>query len=98
MGILRQLAKNFHYRDRRVFLKLYTQYVRPHVEFATPVWSPWLQSDIQRIGKGQEKAMKMVTGLKSINYEGRCREAGLETLENRRILQDMAQTYKLVHA
>jgi Reverse transcriptase (RNA-dependent DNA polymerase) len=96
-GILMQLAKNFHYRDKQIFARLYTQYVRPHVEFATPVWSPWLQSDIKTIEKVQERAIKMMTGLKSVSYEDRCKEAGLETLENRRKLQDMAQTYKLVH-
>ena len=31
--VLHQLTKNFHYRDRHVFKKLYVQYVRPHVEF-----------------------------------------------------------------
>jgi hypothetical protein len=39
MEVLKQLAKNFHYRDKKIFLKLYMQYVRPHVEFATPAWS-----------------------------------------------------------
>ena len=29
-AVLRQLTKNFHYRDRHVFKKLYVQYVRPH--------------------------------------------------------------------
>ena len=39
-AVLRQLTKNFHYRDRNVFKKLYIQYVRPHLEFASPAWSP----------------------------------------------------------
>ena len=39
-AVLRQLCKNFHYRDRHTFKKLYVQYVRPHVEFASPAWSP----------------------------------------------------------
>ena len=33
-AVLRQITKNFHYRDRRYFVKLYCQYVRPHLEFA----------------------------------------------------------------
>jgi hypothetical protein len=57
MGVFKQLAKNFHYRDKKIFLKLYTQYVRPHVEFATPAWSPWLNADIQLIERVQEKAV-----------------------------------------
>jgi Reverse transcriptase (RNA-dependent DNA polymerase)/Endonuclease-reverse transcriptase len=96
-GILRQLAKSFHYRDKRVFLRLYTQHVRPHLEFATPAWSPWLTADIQKIEKVQEKAVKMISGLKGASYEEKCSEVGLETLEKCRKIQDMAQTYKLVH-
>ena len=34
-AVLRQLTKNFHFGDRHVFKKLYVQYVRPHVEFAS---------------------------------------------------------------
>jgi hypothetical protein len=96
-GVLMQLAKCFHFRDRHVFLQLYKQYVRPHLEFATPAWSPWLQSDIQLLEKVQEKAVKMISGLAGKDYEEKCKELGLETLADRRILQDMAQVYKLVH-
>ena len=39
-GVLNQIRRNFHFRDRHVFIKLYKQYVRPHLEFATPAWSP----------------------------------------------------------
>jgi hypothetical protein len=56
-GVLMQLAKCFHYRDRNIFLRLYQQYIRPHLEFASP---------------------------------------GLETLQERRKVQDMAQTYNLI--
>jgi hypothetical protein len=41
----------------------------------------------------QEKAVKMVAGLKSREYMDRCKELGLETLEERREKQDVA----LVH-
>jgi predicted YcjX-like family ATPase len=57
MGILAQIAKCFHYRDKNIFVKLYTQHVRPHLEFATPAWSPWLAADKQRLEKVQEKAV-----------------------------------------
>jgi hypothetical protein len=33
-AVLRLLQRNFHYRDKRTFLKLYKQYVRPHMAFA----------------------------------------------------------------
>jgi hypothetical protein len=96
-GVLMQLAKCFHYRDRNIFVKLYQQYVRPHLEFSTPVWSPWLLSDIQTLEKVQERVVKMISGLAGCDYEEKCNEIGLETLKERRDLLDMAQVYKLVH-
>ena len=32
--VLSQIARAFHFRDKNVFLNLYKQYVRPHLEFA----------------------------------------------------------------
>jgi hypothetical protein len=78
-----QLAKCFHYRDRNIFVRLYQQYVRPHLEFSTPVWSPRLISDIQMLEKVQERAVKMVSGLAGRGYEEKCKEIGLETLKER---------------
>jgi ribonuclease P/MRP protein subunit RPP40 len=83
-GVLGQLKRNFHYRDRHTFLRLYKQYVRPHLEFSSPAWSPWLQGDIDTLEKVQEKAVKMVSGLKGTTYQEKCEELGLNTLQERR--------------
>ena len=37
-GVLSQVSRSFHYRDRNTFLKIYKMYVRPHLEFASPAW------------------------------------------------------------
>jgi hypothetical protein len=96
LAVLKQITKNFHFRDRFTFLRLYTQYVRPHVEFAAPAWSPWMEGDKQQIERVQEKAVKMVTGLKGKTYEERCAELGIETLERRRERQDMVEVHRLL--
>jgi hypothetical protein len=48
---MNQIRRNFHSRDRHNFLHLYMyiQYVRPHLEFAAPFWSPWLTGDKETI-------------------------------------------------
>ncbi len=46
--------------------------------------------------KGQEKAVKMVTGLKAVSYEDRCAELGLETLQVRKERLDMALVHKYI--
>ena len=97
MTVLGQIRRNFHYRDRHIFLRLYKQYVRPHLEFATPSWTPWLAGDKEVLEKVQEKAVKMVAGLRGSDYEERCAELGLETLEERRQGQDMALVHKMMN-
>ena len=34
-SVLNQLKRNFHFRDRHIFVNLYKQYVRPHLEFSS---------------------------------------------------------------
>jgi hypothetical protein len=51
--VLRQITKTFN-RDRRTYLKLYLQYVQPHLKFVSPAWSPWQQGDIDTLEKVQE--------------------------------------------
>jgi len=96
MSVLGQLRRNFHYRDRNTFIKLYKQYVRPHLEFSVPAWSPWLKGDIDRLERVQEKAVGMVAGLKGRTYMERCVELGLDTLESRRHDQDLSLVFRLL--
>ena len=95
-AVLTQLSRNFHYRDRNIFKKLYVQFVRPHVEFASPAWSQWSMADINLLEKVQSRAVNMVSGLKGETYEEKCRELQLDTLEQRRKNQDLAQAYKIM--
>jgi hypothetical protein len=44
-GVLKTIWCNFYYRDKKVYLNLYKQYVRPHLEFSVTAWAPWLESD-----------------------------------------------------
>ena len=95
-AVLRQLARNFHYRDRYVFKKLYVQYVRPHLEFASPAWNPWQKEDIDILEKVQKKAVGLISGQKGTTYVEKCQEIGLETLKQRRDEQDLLQTFRIL--
>ena len=37
------MHRNFRYLDKIMFLHLYKSLVRPHLEYASPVWSPHLK-------------------------------------------------------
>ena len=96
-AVLGQIARAFHYRDRHVFVRLYVQYVRPHLEFSTPVWSPWTAGDKEILEKVQKKAVGMVSGLRSTTYDERLTELGLDSLEERRHIADMCMVHRVVH-
>jgi ribonuclease P/MRP protein subunit RPP40 len=81
--VLSQLSRSFHFRDRHIFVRLYKQYVRPHLEFASTAWSPWTQSDKECLEKVQKRAIRMVSGLSSAKYEERLAELGMVSLEER---------------
>jgi hypothetical protein len=95
--VLGQITRAFKYRDKSVFLQLYKQYVRPHLEFAVQAWSPWHQADKEVLEKVQRRAVSMVAGLRGREYEDRLQELGLTTLEERRHQADMLQMYKIIN-
>ena len=94
---LYQISKSFHYRDKDVFLNLYKRFVRPNLEFSTVAWCPWTNEDKANIESVQMKAVNMISGLTSNNYEGKLIELKLESLESRREMFDMVQVYKILH-
>jgi ribonuclease P/MRP protein subunit RPP40 len=53
MALLHQIRRNFHYRDGFTFVRLYKQYVRPQLEFASQAWSPWLAGDREVLTSAQ---------------------------------------------
>jgi hypothetical protein len=93
---LYQICRAFHYRDRHVFKQLYTSYVRPHLEYCSPAWSPWTAQDMDLLEKVQKKAVNQISGLHSTEYADKLEELGLESLRDRRLRTDMIQTYKIV--
>jgi hypothetical protein len=94
-SVLGQITRAFRYRDRKVYLQLYKQYVRPHLDFATQAWSPWQRADIEVLEKVQQRAVNMVAGLRSREYAERLKELGLTTLDERRHQADMLHMYKM---
>ena len=60
--ILGQVLRSLHFRDKKMFPRLYTTYMRPHIEFASPIWSPLLRKDMELIESVQRKFVKNVSG------------------------------------
>ena len=96
-NVLSQVTRSFHYRDKKTFLQIYKQYVRPHLEFSVPAWSPWSVADKDLLEKVQERAVRMMSGLQGTSYAERLLELGLPSLELRRRHYDLTQVYKIVN-
>jgi ribonuclease P/MRP protein subunit RPP40 len=95
--VLGQLTRCFHYRDKNVFLRLYKTYVRPHLEFASVAWSPWLATDIAAIENVQIKVLNMISGMSNKSYPEKLKELNIWSLEKRRVMFDIIQMYKITH-
>ena len=91
------IFRTFTYIDQEIFLNLYKSIIRPHLEYATPVWSPLYKKDKIVIENVQRRATKLVSTCKNLPYHERLRKLGLPTLEYRRERADMIQIYKILH-
>ena len=94
LGIIRQ---TFTYLDKEIFLHLYKSLVRPHLEFASSVWSPHLKKHKIILENIQRRATKILPAIGLLSYEERLIYLGLPSLEYRRLRADMIQVYKILH-
>ena len=77
--------------------KAFKIYVRPIVEYATLVWSPYTVHSITQIESVQRAFTKRLPGLSGVSYVERLNILGLQTLEHRRLLADLLMCYKIIH-
>jgi len=82
--------------DRDLLVKAFTVYVRPVLEFDSPVWSPRFKRDIEKLESVQRHFSKRIKGLDTMDYKSRLEQLNLESLELRRLKADLILTYKLV--
>ncbi len=58
--ILNLLRRNLHHSSKTAKTKAYTGLVRPHLEYAAPVWSPHKACDISKLEKVQKRAARWI--------------------------------------
>ena len=95
-SIIGIIKRNFIHMNSNTFVLLYKALVRPHVEYANSVWSPYRKSDILAIEKIQKRATKLVISLKKLSYKDRLMQLNLHTLKYRRLRGDMIEVYKII--
>ena len=93
-GIMGLIRRTFSYLDGETFKKLYSSFVRPHLEYANSVWSPHLRKHIKMLESVQIRGTKLVDGMKTMSYQERLQALDLPTLLHRRDRGDMIQVWK----
>ncbi len=94
-AMLGMIKRTFATLDTNLLRTLYITFVRLLIEFAAPVWSPSLKSDVDTIERIQLRATRMVKSLRKLPYEERLRRLEITTLEKRRKRGDLIQLYKI---
>eukprot|EP00914_Ancora_sagittata_P020632 GHVO01040696.1.p1 GENE.GHVO01040696.1~~GHVO01040696.1.p1 ORF type:complete len:250 (+),score=12.86 GHVO01040696.1:161-910(+) len=91
------IFRSFKFLDKSSFVLLFKSLIRPHVEYASCVWSPATRKYKTMVERVQRQATKRVPGMLSLSYPERMRALGLPSLEYRRMRADMLQVYKIMH-
>ena len=76
---------------------LYVALIRPHLEYAVPVWDSHLGKDIDALESVQRFATKICTKCWSMHYQVRLDRLHLDTLRGRRLYIKLCHLYKLLH-
>ena len=78
-------------------LQLYISLVRPHLEYASPVWNPYLKKNIKQLEEVEKFALKMITRQWDLGYQALLELVELTPLQDRRVQSSLCTMFKIVH-
>ena len=91
------LKRSFKFLSRNSFLFLYRTYIRPHLEYCAPSWSPYLAKDTNTLELVQHCATKLVKSLSTLTYEDRLVSLQLQSLYCCRQCGDLIEAFKILN-
>ena len=95
------ILRTFSPSNHQLLVNLYKIYVRPILEYNTCTWSPYRGDDIKAIESVQRTFTRKVCQRANIsfnNYNDRLCKLNLESLETRRIKNDLVMLYKIINS
>jgi len=79
-----------------LLLRAYRTYVRPVLEYCSPVWSPHHCYLIDRIENVQRYFTKRIPGMRHKSYSDRLLALRLQSLKVRRVIYDLTLCYQII--
>ncbi len=70
--------------------------MRPHLEYAIQANCPYLKKDTYHLEIIQRAETRWVKGFRDLSYEDRLKELKLQSLEKRRIRNDLVLTHEII--
>ena len=78
-------------------LQMYVALARPHLEYASPVWSTSKVGEINSLEKVQKFALRMCAKQWETSYDELLQLFSLPSLQDRRLYLDLCTMFKIVH-
>ena len=98
-AFINRIFRSFRSRNESFLLKVFCIYVRPLLEYASPIWNPTKRSLVEKLERVQMYfiARAYDTPLKEENYSDFLRQIRIPSLEQRRLATDLLYLYKMVN-
>ena len=91
------IYRTFVSKNTDLLCRAFKTYVRPILEYCTPVWSPYLLHDINKIESVQRYFTRRLFPGQQLTYTERLSLTNLDFLESRRIKFDLLMYYKIIN-
>ena len=87
----------YHNANSDTLLQLYRSLVRLYLEYASPVWNPYLHKDTKLLENVERFALRMITRKWDACYQELLDTLGMPSLGTRRLQSTLCTLYKIVH-
>ena len=91
------LFKAFSNCNTEALILAYKSFVRPLLEYCSPVWSPSHISEIIKLESVQRLFTRKLISCSNLSYNDRLAFCDLLSLEKRRLVADLVLLYKIIH-
>ena len=91
------MYRRFHHCHSDVMLRLYKAFIRPHLEYATQVWDPYLIKDIELLERTQRFALRVCCKNLSASYCDLLETYQVSRLSDRRRIAKLCHLYKIIY-